>query len=151
MSADAPPPYESITDKITERLGKNPKLEDIYKVGEQLSSVEKHVLATHIYEVPPMTEEERSKVTVGLAKSISSEEGVDILRVEANDTSRAIVNIEPEFIKLTKQLLDLDSQHTNPSEGAPRLQQHYRVSIDLILESKYFLFDDFHLHRNSIE
>lgn len=141
MSADAPPSYDSIVDKLTKRLGHQPKLEDVHKVGEQLPKYEKDVLAAQIYESPPMTKEEELKLTLGIAQSMSSEEGRNILNNHAREVNKELKEIQAMFIKLSGKLSELDSQYTSPEEGAfaPRLAKHSNVSVESILKLKEFL------------
>lgn len=141
MSADAPPSYDSIVDKLTKSLGPQPKLEDVYKIREQLPKYEKDVLAAHIYEVPPMTKEEEFKLTLGIAQSMSSEIGHDYLDTEAREVNKAVKEIQAMFNKLNGQLSEVDRQYTSPKDGAfaPRLAKHSNVRVESILKLKRFL------------
>lgn len=135
MSADDPPAYESIVTKLTERLGSQPKVEDIYKAGKQLSRNEKDVLIAHAYVVPPMNEEETEKFTLGAARSMSSSEGADNFRKEASLTNTAVLDIRGTFRFLTAELSSIDNQFaSHPHDPfAPRLGETSRVSFHFFL------------------
>ena len=131
MSADDPPSYDSIVAKLTERLGPQPKVEDIYKAGVQLSRNEKDVLIAHVYVAPPLNEEETEKFTLGAARCMSSQEGKDDLRREAHLANAAVSDIRRTFSHLTVQLSSIDSDYTSPVQGpfAPRLGNLSAVSF----------------------
>ena len=135
MSTDAPPSYDAVMQSILKRIGPNPTAKNVLKVVQALPQSEKAILAAHPIEVSPMTHEEQKNFSLGIAESMSSEEGENSIVEEANQTNRAVLNINRTFALLSQQLSGLDARYTSPQSGPfhPRLRAINNLRMNLIL------------------
>lgn len=147
--ADDPPSYESVVANLVERLGANPKIENIFKAGAQLSKKEADVLITHAYVAPSLTAEEKKEFTRGACRSWSSPEGKTELRKEAHQATAAILGIEANFRNLNSQLVRIQNQYRTSPDFVSRLRVFNNVSFLFCDECGDLLVDRFDPYRLS--
>ncbi|KAH8106619.1 hypothetical protein DFH11DRAFT_1732700 [Phellopilus nigrolimitatus] len=117
MSFDGPPSYESVVARFEQSLGTNPKPQDVLNAIDQLPQYEVDVLASNALEMPALTDEQKAAFTLGVAKTMSSPEAVEKLKIDAGNASAACKAIEIMFTNLTVELAKIDAKNIPPKEG----------------------------------
>ncbi|KAH8112481.1 hypothetical protein DFH11DRAFT_1545834 [Phellopilus nigrolimitatus] len=117
MSSDAPPSYESVVARLEQRLGSNPKPQEVLDVAKQLHQYEIDILVDNAGKAADLTPAEQAAFTVGVAKTMSSQDAVPYLKTAATDAAAACSEIENMFINLTSTLASIDAKNIPPKEG----------------------------------
>ncbi|KAH8112478.1 hypothetical protein DFH11DRAFT_1879238 [Phellopilus nigrolimitatus] len=136
MSSDAPPSYESIVARFEQCLGSNPKPQEVLNVAKQVSQYEIDILVANAGKTADLTQAEEAAFTVGVAKTLSSQDAALKLKTVAADAAAACSEIETMFTNLTSTLASIDAKNIPPKEGAfvPRfriLNQEFRQIVHL--------------------
>ncbi|KAH8103639.1 hypothetical protein DFH11DRAFT_1749982 [Phellopilus nigrolimitatus] len=117
MSFDGPPSYESVVARFEQSLGTNPKPQDVLNAIDQLPQYEIDVLASNALEMPALTDEQKAAFTLSVAKTMSSPEAVEELKIDAGNASAACKAVEDMFTNLTVELAKIDAKNIPPKEG----------------------------------
>ncbi|KAH8112484.1 hypothetical protein DFH11DRAFT_1728656 [Phellopilus nigrolimitatus] len=143
MSSDAPPSYESVVARLEQRLGSNPKPQEVLDVAKQLPQYEIDILVANAIQLDDLTPAQEAALHAGMVKSMSSQDAVFSLETASDNAASACNAIETMFSNLLRMLASIDAKYTSPKEGAfvprfERLNQAFRQvvynSTDLVTD-----------------
>ncbi|KAH8112493.1 hypothetical protein DFH11DRAFT_1785972 [Phellopilus nigrolimitatus] len=138
MSSDAPPSYESVVARLEQRLGSNPKPQEVLDVAKQLPQYEIDILVANAGKMADLTPAEQAAFTVGVAKTLSSQDAALELKTVSADAAASSSGIETMFISLTSTLASIDAKNIPPKEGAfvPRFKIINQEFLQVMRDSK---------------
>lgn len=133
MPSDAPPSYDSVVQDLHAKAGPNPTPEALLQAADALPPYEKKVLVENIStdHALNLTDDEKKALALGMAKTMSSEEGVKAITQSASIVTTNIRALDTMFAHLTQELSSIDGQYVSPADGpfAPRLATFVTVSF----------------------
>lgn len=123
---DVPPSYSEVIKSIEAATGNNTMPQQLLHVIEGLSAPERKVLSDIAQTSPPkMTDEEKKKSAISMAKGLSAPEGQELLKGTAKDVARAASSVKGGFRSLKLKLSELEN--TAKSNFLSKLQTHEQV------------------------
>lgn len=134
LTMATPPTFESVIEKLKTFTGPGKGPSDILKATESLSNEEKEVLANNPDKVANISDEEKTRIGLALAKMLTSDEGLNHLKNAALVTTRAIEASMVMFASLGSQLNTLEYKFQVPDKEkfTPDLQIHKDVRDHLL-------------------
>lgn len=124
MPSDAPPSYESIVARLEQRLGSNPKPQDVLDAAEQLPQYEIDILVANAVQLEDLTPAQTAALHAGMVETMSSPDAAPSLKTAATNAAIACNAVETMFSNLLRSLASIDAKNTPPKEGAfvPRFE-----------------------------
>ncbi|KAH8112477.1 hypothetical protein DFH11DRAFT_1785784 [Phellopilus nigrolimitatus] len=151
MPSDAPPSYESVVARLEQRLGSNPKPQEVIDAVNQLPQYEIDILVANAGKIDDLKPIEDPIFHAGMVKTMSTPSAASHLTTAAADAAAACNAIETMFTNSLRTLTTIDAKYPPPAGGpfAPRfrtLNQAFRgvvhnskdLAIDFAVDSHRF-------------
>lgn len=108
-STDSPPSYDEVASKVDQLVGGSKSPQKYLDAAASLTDEERKVLQDGAEEHNPIkTDEDKRKLSLGAAKTMSTDETVEKLKEDANKASAAVVAIDGSFTALQVQIAAID-------------------------------------------
>lgn len=115
VAGDSPPSYEEVANKVNQLVGSDPTPQKYLDVATSLSEEERKVLSDGAEANNPIkTEDDKRKLSLGAAKTMSREDTVAKMQEDASAASAAVVAIDGSFTALQVKIAEIDQlEQTN--------------------------------------
>ncbi|CAK46147.1 uncharacterized protein An12g03760 [Aspergillus niger] len=112
---DSPPSYEEVANKVNQLVGSDATPQKYLDVATSLSEEERKVLSDGAEANNPIkTEDDKRKLSLGAAKTMSKEDTVAKLQEDASAAGKAVVAIDTSFTALQVKIAEIDQlEQTN--------------------------------------
>ena len=109
VAGDSPPSYDEVASKVNQLVGSSPTPQKYLDVAASLSDAERKVLKDGAEAHNPIqTDEDKEKLSLGAAKTMSTDETVAKLKEDAAAAGAAVVAIDGSFTALQVQIASID-------------------------------------------
>lgn len=106
---DAPPSYEEVARRVDQLVGTSPTPQKYLDVAKSLSDAERQVLVDGAAAKNPVqSDEDKRKLAVGMAKTLSSDDATERLKQDATIASSAALAIKTAFDVLEQEIAVID-------------------------------------------
>ncbi|KNG87642.1 hypothetical protein ANOM_003629 [Aspergillus nomiae NRRL 13137] len=140
VAGDSPPSYDEVASKVNQLVGSSPTPQKYLDVAASLSDAERKVLKDGAEAHNPIqTEEDKEKLSLGAAKTMSTDETVAKLKEDAAAAGAAVVAIDGSFTALQVQIASIDQlEKTNFLTQLNEQKKKYR---DVLQKSRLLAAD----------
>ncbi|PLB44183.1 hypothetical protein P170DRAFT_450366 [Aspergillus steynii IBT 23096] len=137
---DAPPSYDEVAGKVDKLVGGSTSPQKYLDVAASLTDEERKVLQDGAEEHNPIkTDEDKKKLSLGAAVTMSTDEVVGKLKEDASKASAAVVAIDGSFTALQVQIASIDQlEQTN---FLTQLNNHKTSYQDVLQQSRNLAAD----------
>ena len=130
VAGDSPPSYEEVAGKVDRLVGGSTDPQKYLDVACSLSEVERKVLHDRAEEHNPIkTDEDKAKLTLGVVKTMSTDEAIGKLKDDAKTAGEAVKAINTSFETLQEQIAKVDQIES--TSFLSELNKHKAVIIFL--------------------
>ncbi|EHA25167.1 hypothetical protein CBS63078_8655 [Aspergillus niger] len=115
VAGDSPPSYEEVANKVNQLVGSDATPQKYLDVATSLSEEERKVLSDGAEPNNPIkTEDDKRKLSLGAAKTMSKEDTVAKMQEDASAAGKAVVAIDTSFTALQVKIAEIDQlEQTN--------------------------------------
>ncbi|GKZ74012.1 hypothetical protein AnigIFM60653_005286 [Aspergillus niger] len=115
VAGDSPPSYEEVANKVSQLVGSDATPQKYLDVATSLSEEERKVLSDGAEANNPIkTEDDKRKLSLGAAKTMSKEDTVAKMQEDASAAGQAVVAIDTSFTALQVKIAEIDQlEQTN--------------------------------------
>ncbi|OGM42558.1 hypothetical protein ABOM_007947 [Aspergillus bombycis] len=139
-AGDSPPSYDEVASKVDQLVGSSPTPQKYLDVAASLSEAERQVLKDGAEAHNPIqTEEDKKKLSLGAAKTMSTDETVAKLREDASAASAAVVAIDGSFTALQVQIASIDQ--LEETDFLTQLNEHKTKYRNVLQQSRLLAAD----------
>ncbi|GAB1197560.1 hypothetical protein APSETT444_006857 [Aspergillus pseudonomiae] len=140
VAGDSPPSYDEVASKVNQLVGSSPTPQKYLDVAASLSDAERKVLKDGAEAHNPIqTDEDKEKLSLGAAKTMSMDETVAKLKEDAAAAGAAVVAIDGSFTALQVQIASIDQlEKTNFLTQLNEQKKKYR---DVLQKSRLLAAD----------
>ncbi|KAE8405619.1 hypothetical protein BDV37DRAFT_281753 [Aspergillus pseudonomiae] len=140
VAGDSPPSYDEVASKVNQLVGSSPTPQKYLDVAASLSDAERKVLKDGAEAHNPIqTDEDKEKLSLGAAKTMSTDETVAKLKEDAAAAGAAVVAIDGSFTALQVQIASIDQlEKTNFLTQLNEQKKKYR---DVLQKSRLLAAD----------